>query len=201
MVLCGLYPTNSKSSKTKSSMDFLLGLSTRRGKWRGVLSSCCFKGSTWLVYTWASPDVCTNSPGRRSHTCSIRYQTSGYIHRCRTKVLGRICSPDTRTAKQCWCNTVVLLQECLASNHRCSTHSNMARLAMWSAGTASAHLCHHVCEQCVAGNVEGHAQAHVCTALVQLTGELPIANVELEAATQHSTTQHTQSAAAATLQS
>lgn len=41
------------------------------------------------------------------------------------------------------------------------------------------HLCNHVGEQCVAGNVEGHAQANVCTALIQLARQLPVAHVEL----------------------
>jgi hypothetical protein len=41
------------------------------------------------------------------------------------------------------------------------------------------HLCHHECEQRIAGDVEGHAQAHVCTALVQLARELAVGHIEL----------------------
>ena len=40
-------------------------------------------------------------------------------------------------------------------------------------------VCDHVGEQGVAGNVEGHTQAHVSRPLVQLAGQLPIHHVEL----------------------
>ena len=38
----------------------------------------------------------------------------------------------------------------------------------------------HVGEQCVAGDVEGHAQEHVAASLVQLAGQLAVHDVELE---------------------
>lgn len=40
-------------------------------------------------------------------------------------------------------------------------------------------MCDHVGEQGVAGNIEGHTQAHVSRPLVQLAGQLPIHHVEL----------------------
>ena len=44
----------------------------------------------------------------------------------------------------------------------------------------SADVRNHVCQQCVAGDVEGHAQEHVSTALVQLARQLAIVHIELE---------------------
>lgn len=40
-------------------------------------------------------------------------------------------------------------------------------------------VCNHVCEQRVAGDVEGHPQAHISRPLVELAGQLAVAHVEL----------------------
>ena len=62
--------------------------------------------------------------------------------------------------------------------------SPVFRLVPHSTPPRAAHLqvrdvCDHVGEQGVAGNVEGHTQAHVSRPLVQLAGQLPIHHVEL----------------------
>ena len=41
-------------------------------------------------------------------------------------------------------------------------------------------LGHHVCQQGIGGDVEGHAEERVGAALVELAGQLPIRDVELE---------------------
>lgn len=40
-------------------------------------------------------------------------------------------------------------------------------------------VCNHVGQKCIARNIEGHPEAHVTRALVQLTRQLTIAHVEL----------------------
>lgn len=40
-------------------------------------------------------------------------------------------------------------------------------------------VCNHVGQKCIASNIEGHPEAHVTRALVQLTRQLTIAHVEL----------------------
>lgn len=40
-------------------------------------------------------------------------------------------------------------------------------------------MCDHVGEERVAGDIEGHPEAHVARALVQLTRQLAVAHVEL----------------------
>jgi len=44
----------------------------------------------------------------------------------------------------------------------------------------AADLSHHQRQQCIAGNIEGHAQENVGTALVKLAGELAVCDIELE---------------------
>ena len=41
-------------------------------------------------------------------------------------------------------------------------------------------LCHHLEQQGIGGDVEGHAQESVCTALVHLQAEAPVGHVKLE---------------------
>ena len=48
IVLCGEYPTISKSEKEKPSMSLMSGLMLSVGNWRGSRASCYFNGSMWL---------------------------------------------------------------------------------------------------------------------------------------------------------
>lgn len=43
----------------------------------------------------------------------------------------------------------------------------------------SRHVCNHVGQKCIAGDVEGHPEAHIARALVQLARQLAVTHVEL----------------------
>ena len=48
------------------------------------------------------------------------------------------------------------------------------------ARTKTSDVSQHDCEQGIAGDVEGHSEAHVCRALVQLARKLSIGAIELD---------------------
>ena len=44
----------------------------------------------------------------------------------------------------------------------------------------TAHLSDHHCKKRIRCNVERHSEEHVCTALIELAGELAVSHIELE---------------------
>lgn len=154
------------------SMQCSLSLE-RTGKGRGELRSCCFRGSKWFLYTWASPRVCTSSPGtspataREPRVFPPPENLNRYVTTC---VLGSVLWAGRTGSGGGWP---------YAAKRGSGNKGNYVKTENQG---RTADMGQHAGEERVRGDVEGHPQTHVTGALVQLACQLAVGHVELQGA-------------------